>query len=305
VAHGCMVRVTSPKPLLRNRSSFYLLTTPMSQASRFVCKCVFNIRKSARKPTRLIEFAEVTKEWSKESRDVKKILDEGKKGFKKKMNRKLSKTLIAQIYNRNKNKSKKHNDDSNDQMIIDEDNNYDDVLKRESLSGPDYLKYFEQKPDKPCYIPENLLYPKPTLEFIAKFHQSLLSQTRKRTHEQSNDSHSNYGSDTSPSSKRTLLTKPVAIKTNTSKTSSKSTKPTQAINLKNTPDNMFYSVTRKIKNIRKDLASNDLRKLARSPTKLLKHQQNSYAVLAKLANPNQQPIAKTNGETNGEVVVLD
>lgn len=301
-----MVRATSPKPLLRNRSSFCLLTTPMSQATRFVCKCVFDIRKAARKPTKLIEFAEVTKEWSKDTRDVRKILEEGKKGFKKKMNRKLSKGLIVQIYNRNQNKLKKHNEDSNDQMIIDEDNNnYNDVLKRESTNGPEYLNYFEKKPDKPSYVPEKLLYPKPTYEFITKFHQSLQSQTRKRTHEQSNDSNSNNGSDTSPSSKRTLLSKPTVVKTNTSKTSSKSTKPTQAINLKNTPDSMFYTATRKIKTIRKDLTPNDLRKLARSPTKILTNRQNSYALLAKLSNTSQQKLNSTNGDTNGEVVVLD
>jgi metastasis-associated protein MTA len=64
VAHGYQLRAGSPKPLLRNRSSFYLLTTPLTQASRFVCKCLSRqtLKKYARKTSKQIDFAEVNRE---------------------------------------------------------------------------------------------------------------------------------------------------------------------------------------------------------------------------------------------------
>ena len=62
-SHGYLLRSGSPKPAdMRNRQLFHLLTTPLTQASRFVCKCLKNLKKYARKPSRLIDFADVAKD---------------------------------------------------------------------------------------------------------------------------------------------------------------------------------------------------------------------------------------------------
>ena len=49
-------------PPIRNRTAFYLLTTPMTKAARFVCTNTVKLNKLARKPFKLIELSDLNKE---------------------------------------------------------------------------------------------------------------------------------------------------------------------------------------------------------------------------------------------------
>lgn len=197
-------------PPIRNRTAFYLYTTPMTQAARLVCSNTIRMRKLSRKPFKLIELSELNKEWSKQPRNIQVILNAGKKRTSS-IAEKLSVALIdtimknrVRLLKRKKNselKQKRQNgamqtnghaenngkdvdeedvdeeDEDNCELVIDNDN-CNDVVK------PEFLKYFEQKCKEPCYVPERLAFVKPSAEQINKYHLNLMSQQRKRSHDQ-------------------------------------------------------------------------------------------------------------------------
>jgi hypothetical protein len=185
IAHGYFVKINTPPaatangrvPINRNRTSFYLLTTPMSQAARIVCVNSVKLKKLGRKPFKLVELAELNKEWTKEpNRNIQQIIDDNKK--KEYAQVKLSKELINKISKNRVKLTKKGNDDEEDED--DEDN----LVIDSDHSKPDFLKYFEKKCEKPCYTPEQLLFPKLDAAELDKFHLNLMSQNRKRSHDQ-------------------------------------------------------------------------------------------------------------------------
>ncbi len=67
-AHGYFAKTSlppgqnSPRPsAIRNRTSFFLLTTPMTKAARLVCPGAIKLNKLSRKPFKLVELAELNK----------------------------------------------------------------------------------------------------------------------------------------------------------------------------------------------------------------------------------------------------
>ncbi len=275
IAHGYFAKVNNPaapnngRQPIRNRTAFYLYTTPMTKAARVVCPNTIKLRKLAKKPFKLIELSELNKEWTKETRNITEIVDTRKKTYVK---RKLTVKLIDRItkYRSKLTKRQQQNkelnggtnghhalngheedDDEDTQLVID---NQDDEPK------PEYFKYFGQKSLEPSFKPAQIAFPKPSYELINKFHLNLMSQNRKRAHEQSGSNQAqtnNDSNDSSPQSKRSLLT-------NNNPTANKLTngvskqahpqqqpnarlgqkylnKPTQSSNLANAPDEIFYS----------------------------------------------------------------
>ena len=182
IAHGYFAKTSlppgqnSPRPAaIRNRTSFYLLTTPMTQAARLACTNSVRLKKLARKPFKLVELVELNKEWTKEARHIQAILDE----FKKKVfeKRKLSKELIAVISKsymkllkrKKQTEARKalngqQQDSNNEDEEEDSDNEL--VIDNDTEAKPEFLKYFEQKCAAPCYIPEKLLYAKPSAGMV-------------------------------------------------------------------------------------------------------------------------------------------
>ncbi len=249
IAHGYFAKTNNPPgqnsprpPAMRNRTSFYLLTTPMTRAARVCCTNSIKLKKLARKPFKLVDLSDLNKEWTKESRNINDLVKQSQ--AKTHAKRLLSKDLIAVIsksYSKLLKKKKRsefkktksltngntmnghhanenHNtqnsntedddDDEDDELVID---NNDDV----KVDEPEFLKYFENKSTTPCFTPSQLLYPKPSVDIMNKFYLSLLSQNRKRPHESSgqngdtnfkiaNGEINNNSDNSSPVSKRSL-----------------------------------------------------------------------------------------------------
>lgn len=177
VAHGYFAKTNlppgqnSPRPsAVRNRTSFFLLTTPMTKAARLTCTNAVRVRKLSRKPFKLVELLELNKEWTKDAkRNITEIIAEyKKKSFVKRM---LDKELIAviaksyaKVLKRKKQMEKKVANGNHDENAIDEDNSEDEselIIEDDNEPKPEFLKYFENKCVEPCYVPETLLYEKP------------------------------------------------------------------------------------------------------------------------------------------------
>lgn len=347
IAHGYFAKTNnmpgqnSPRPpAMRNRNSFYLLTTPMTQAARVCCTGTIKLKKLARKPFKLVDLGELNKEWSKETRSISELVKKSK--AKTHPKRSLNKELI-QVIAKNyakilkskkrlemkKNKNKLTNGATNGHHVDNhnsntEDNDYDDdedelVIDNndETAKGdePEFLKYFEQKCASPCYTPAQLIYPKPSQEQMNKFYSNLMSQNRKRPHDQSvnGDSSKQNGdastNDSSPMSKRSLVnlnnsaqhSKTTANKqaNNSVKQSvrmtQKSVKPTQ-LNLNKQPEEFYYAVNNYLKSLRREIKMMTLRKMARKPYRVMSKYQNLYT---KFAEIRSESLAKLNGKLNG------
>lgn len=325
IAHGYFAKANlppgqnSPRPsAIRNRTSFYLLTTPMTQAARLVCTNSIKLKKLSRKPFKLVELNELNKEWSKDSkRNIEKTLvDYRKKTFK---TRNLSKeliTVIAKSYakllkrkkqadNKLANGTANGNHDENSQ---EDDNSEDDelVIEDDNEAKPEYLKYFENKATEPCFVPEKLIWAKPDKETMNKFYENLMSQNRKRPHEaitQNGETGTagkteNSSTDSSPMSKRTLLN---SSSQNPAVNGSKSVrvphkyKPIQSINLLNAPEEIYYVANKHLRALRKDIEAVALRKLSRKPSReLAKTYENLYETVAKIRTEDLAKVVKAN-----------
>lgn len=342
VAHGYFAKTNnmpgqnSPRPpAMRNRNSFYLLTTPMTQAARVCCTNTIKLKKLARKPFKLVDLGELNKEWSKETRNITDLVKKSK--AKTHPKRSLSKELIQTIaknyakllkikkrleMKKNKNKLTNgtnghhvdnHNsntedndyDDEEDELVID---NNDETNKGDE---PEFLKYFEQKCTTSCFTPAQLLYPKPSVDQMNKFYSNIMSQNRKRPHDQSVNGELKQNGETgtnesSPMSKRSLVNNSNSQqnksvnKQATAKQSVRMTqklvKPTQSINLNKQPEEFYYSVNNQLKSLRREIKIASLRKMARKPYKILQKYQNLYN---KFSEIRTESLAKLNGKLNG------
>ncbi|CAH0552229.1 unnamed protein product [Brassicogethes aeneus] len=61
-AHGIMVRSGSPRPIMKTRTAFYLLTTPVTRISRRLCRHIMRPRHAARAPFFAINIQAVKQE---------------------------------------------------------------------------------------------------------------------------------------------------------------------------------------------------------------------------------------------------
>jgi len=350
-AHGYFAKTNNPPgqnsprpPAMRNRTSFYLLTTPMTRAARVCCTNTIKLKKLARKPFKLIDLSELNKEWSKESRNITDLVKASK--AKTHPKRLLSKDLIsviAKTYQKLLKKKKRsdlkkvtngtnghhldnHNQNSNTDIDDDEDDNELVIDNNDEIKGdePEFLRYFEQKATTPCYTPAQLLYPKPSGEQMNKFYLNLITQNRKRPHENVNGeltkTNGDLNSDSSPISKRSLLnnqSKPLnstvgAVKQSV-RMAQKSTKPTQAINLNNCHSEFYYAVNNYLKSLRREIKIVSLRKLARKPSKIMSKYTTIYTKfseirkesLAKIRKTTSETVLNGNSKTNGQEKKLD
>jgi hypothetical protein len=139
----------------------------MTQASRFACKCLSNLKKYARKPSRLVDFVDVSKDWEKEPRNIKELIDKGKNGYIKIFKQKLDKEVVRKIYKFEKLKLVNPNikslkSDCENQVTESEmDQDYND-FKNENVATSEYLNYFDKRFPTPAYVPEKFLYPRPS-----------------------------------------------------------------------------------------------------------------------------------------------
>ena len=223
VAHGYFPKANNPpqadgRPqVIRNRSAFFLLTTPMTKAARLVCLSTIKMRRLAKKPFKLVELSELNKEWAKEARNITLILEEIEK--KRKENpKKVKKLDVPRIDVIHKNRVRQvratkvtngegggatnggmNGHQNGNGAAADEENSNDLVIDNDGAAEsdetkPDYFKYFEQKCTEPCYTPEQFLFPKPTSEQVNKFFNNIMTQNRKRTLEQANNVSGNTSS---------------------------------------------------------------------------------------------------------------
>lgn len=170
VAHGYFAKTNVPTgpnsprpPPMRNRTSFYLYTTPMTKAARLVCPKTIRMFKLARKPFKLIELSELNKEWTKESRDIGKLLEEHAK-VPKAQSAKLTVALIEGIKKNRRavlagKKGALTNGHSGEEA---DEGELNEGLSVGNQEKPSFLRYFEQKCTTPCYTPEQILFPKPS-----------------------------------------------------------------------------------------------------------------------------------------------
>lgn len=299
IAHGYFAKSSNPpgqndRPAIRNRTAFYLLTTPMTKAARLVATDVIKLRKLSKKPFKLVDLAELNRQWSKESRNIAELCEKAKK--KKPIKKPLDVKLILKIA---KNTKRLNDDDENSNDLVIED-----------TDKPEFLKYFEQKCTTPCYEPERIAFPKPTSEQINKFHFNLISQSRKRPHESTNgdvaatkiqNGSENDSNDSSPQSKRTLLApkqqNPIAKQV--VRAAQKSSKPTQSSNLPNSPQDIYFVSFTNLKNVRKELDGVWTRKIARKPYRLLGAQHaNLYKSLENIRSETASKLKKDNGSVD-------
>jgi len=61
-AHGLAIRAGSPRPVMKTRAAFCLVTTPLTRISRQVCKEILLIKKAARQPFQPINIALIKQE---------------------------------------------------------------------------------------------------------------------------------------------------------------------------------------------------------------------------------------------------
>ena len=167
VAHGYFAKTNVPAgpnsprpPPMRNRTSFYLYTTPMTKAARLVCPKTIRMFKLARKPFKLIELSELNKEWTKESRHIAKLLEQHAK-VPRAQSAKLTVALI-EVIKKKRRAVLNANGKLTNGHSGDEDGELNEGLSVGNQEKPSFLSYFEQKCAKPCYTPEQILFPKPT-----------------------------------------------------------------------------------------------------------------------------------------------
>lgn len=81
-AHGLMVRSGSPRPVMKTRAAFCLVTTSLTRISRRLCRDILNPRKAARSPFIPINIAAIKQECqlrlAEEGKYVPKICPRGK-----------------------------------------------------------------------------------------------------------------------------------------------------------------------------------------------------------------------------------
>lgn len=325
IAHGYFAKTNlppgqnSPRPsAIRNRTSFYLLTTPMTQAARLTCTSAIKIKKLGRKPFKLVDLSELNKEWTKDAkRNIESILAEYKK--KKFEKRLLSKDLIAVIaksYAKVLRKKKQAErrlangqlNGQHDENSQEDENSEDDelVIEDDSEVKPEFFAYFENKCTEPCFVPEKLIWVKPDKETMNKFYENLAQQNRKRPLEgqngegMANGKTENGSADTSPMSKRQNATNGVKP----ARMAQKSGKPVQSMNLTNAPEEIYYVANKQLKTIRKDIEAVNLRKLSRKPSKDLVKLNSSYESLYesvdKIRTEMLAKLPKKSEAVNGE-----
>ncbi len=101
----------------------------------------------------------------KEPRNIKLLLDEGKKDYIKLFKQKLDKDLVRKIYKFTKLKQVNPNikslkSECEHQISETEmDNDYEEFKKETKC---EYFNYFGNRFATPAYVPEKLLYPRPT-----------------------------------------------------------------------------------------------------------------------------------------------
>jgi metastasis-associated protein MTA len=61
-AHGLAIRSGSPRPVMKTRAAFCLITTPLTRTSRQVCSEILLIQRSARQPFQPINIALIKQE---------------------------------------------------------------------------------------------------------------------------------------------------------------------------------------------------------------------------------------------------
>lgn len=61
-AHGMMLRAGSPRPIMKTRTAFYLLTPPMTRLARRLCRHLLHARHAARSPFWSINVAALKQE---------------------------------------------------------------------------------------------------------------------------------------------------------------------------------------------------------------------------------------------------
>jgi hypothetical protein len=191
IAHGYFAKTNVPPgqnpprvPAIRNRTAFHLLTTPMTQAARYACALTIKLKKLARKPFKLVDLAELNKEWFKETRNIATLISNqnakrsnrlGKlkldvklinrihrararelkrsSAVKKEATKEVNGTNGTNGHNNEVEMEEEEDDDDVDQLIIDNENPED---------KPEFFKYFENKCTTPCYTPDKLAFPKPS-----------------------------------------------------------------------------------------------------------------------------------------------
>ena len=189
-AHGYFPKTQNPtnneRPqVIRNRTAFFLLTTPLTRAARLVCVNTIKLERLRKAPFKLVELAELNKEWAKEketrsSISISALLDErAKKVASVRAARPKQKLDVARIDVIQRNRvrlvkaAKKQQTSSNGAInglngqnghaAVDDENSNDLVIDNDADEPkPDYFKYFEKKCAEPCYTPQQFLFPKPS-----------------------------------------------------------------------------------------------------------------------------------------------
>ncbi|XP_019870443.2 metastasis-associated protein MTA3 isoform X1 [Aethina tumida] len=92
-AHGIVVRSGSPRPIMKTRTAFYLLTTPITRISRRLCRHIMRPRHAARAPFFAINIQAVKQECSQQM--VGKTMPELKQLLTYKKKNRGSVTAIA------------------------------------------------------------------------------------------------------------------------------------------------------------------------------------------------------------------
>lgn len=345
IAHGYFAKPVNPPgqnsprpPPIRNRTAFYLWTTPMTKASRNVCTNTIKLRRLSRKPFKLVELAELNKEWSKQPRNITQIIED----YNKRKHAKTDKLTVKliEVIHKNRNKllkklkkqtEKSENGEQNGHHKDDDRVGYDDeedeednelVIDNNDGDKPEFLRYFEEKCKTPCYVPERIAFVKPTSDEINKHHLNLMSQNRKRPHDGApNDPNKpveNGGTgsnETSPMSKRSLLSSNnqnnVGKQLNNKVVNNKAgqpvrlpqrstMKPTQSLLLKE--DGTYYVATANLKQMRREINANNMHKLARKPYKLLDKQfSNLYESFDKIRVESLAKYNASKSETSTKI----
>ena len=60
--HGLAIRPGSPRPVMKTRAAFCLITTPLTRTSRQVCADILQIRRAARQPVTHLNIALIKQE---------------------------------------------------------------------------------------------------------------------------------------------------------------------------------------------------------------------------------------------------
>lgn len=69
-AHGLVVRSGSPRPVMKTRAAFCLITTPLTRISRRLCKDILNPRRAARSPFIPVNIAAIKQECKSSNKSI-------------------------------------------------------------------------------------------------------------------------------------------------------------------------------------------------------------------------------------------